>query len=427
MTPEQVAVHLQLITADELATQDGHLTPQQLNELSSILAQQYNTAPPPQPLPTAAEHATDLQRILEELSSLRQSNAALQARVDSLPTPTPSHSSDGNNTLDWSEGLREIKEAITSSTAAPAPSLGRIKVKEPDTYDGSRSDKSDVYIFVSQIKNYVLDTKGWVDDAHKVRVCAGYLRGKPYKWISSYLSLPEEERKKTDYAFLTDFEKFSDLLITTWGDPDRQAADDRRLRQLRQTGSAAVYASEFRRLSLALGWGDVALRSQFYEGLKEELKDELSRLDPIKELTALINRVIQIDNRLFQRRLQRSGKTGYSSYAPAPAYSSASEVRPEDRMQIDANHKPSPSPRRGPLTAAEKEHRRKNNLCGYCGAAGHYAGPDCPSLAKRDAVRNSTARPLRTAATFQIVSPHDNTSIDLEESGNEQRPTEKDA
>ncbi|GAA5956498.1 hypothetical protein JCM10213_003325 [Rhodosporidiobolus nylandii] len=425
MTPEETAVHLRLITNEELAAQIGQLTPAQHIELSAHLAQQY-VPPTQQPPPEAAHDASlDLHRILSELAALRNANLALQARVDALPTTPVSH-----GTQDWADGFRELKEALSTSHSShptDSSSLGRIKVKEPDTFDGSRSEKSDIYVFVSQIKNYVLDTKGWADDAHRVRICAGYLRGKPYKWISSYLSLPDSERTSGDYPFLFNFETFCDLLITTWGDPDRQAADDRRLRQLRQTGSAAVYASEFRRLSLSLGWGDVALRSQFYEGLKEDLKDELSRLDPIKELTALISRVIQIDNRLFQRRLQKSGKTGYaSSYAAQPSYPSfATDIRPEDRMQVDATRK-APAGRRGPLTPAEKERRRQNNLCTYCAGAGHYAGPDCPKLKKRDAVRASAARPLRTAAaTFQIVSPHNATIIDAEDSGNEQRPTEE--
>jgi hypothetical protein len=84
-----------------------------------------------------------------------------------------------------------------------ATATSRINVKEPDSFDDVRSgDKGDIQIFVSQCKNYVLNTFGWQNEAQKVCVCAGYLKAKPYKWISSYLSLPPKEPQ--EHARLTE-------------------------------------------------------------------------------------------------------------------------------------------------------------------------------------------------------------------------------
>ena len=45
-----------------------------------------------------------------------------------------------------------------------------------------------------------------------------------------------------------------------------------------------------------------------------------------------------------------------------------------------------PTGRRGPLTAEEKDRRRINNLCMYCGLAGHFVG-ECPGRLRGRALR----------------------------------------
>ena len=57
--------------------------------------------------------------------------------------------------------------------------------------------------------------------------------------------------------------------------------------------------------------------------------------------------------------------------APAPVASSSGVVP----MEIDAM-------RRGPLTAEEKDRRRKNGLCFYCGQGKHLAR-DCPNMSEQ--------------------------------------------
>ena len=45
----------------------------------------------------------------------------------------------------------------------------------------------------------------------------------------------------------------------------------------------------------------------------------------------------------------------------------------------------------GPITAEEKELRRANGLCLYCGGAGHVIG-DCPKRKVAEAKREQFAR-----------------------------------
>ncbi|GAA5878748.1 hypothetical protein JCM1840_006045 [Sporobolomyces johnsonii] len=362
-------------------------------------------------------------------ASLASDNASLRDRIAHQPSTSPTNSASPFPTtlpqeINWKELFAAVKEEFHGP---PPPASGsKIKVKEPTPFDGACSSKTDVNIFAAQITNYVAETAGWRDDAHKVRVCASYLSGPAYNWISSYLVLTTEEKDKPEYDWLRNFELFKNKLVSTFGDPDKEAADARRLTSLRQTGAASLYAAEFRRLALNLGWNTKPLKYHFIEGLKDHLQDELARLDPIDDFDALVDRVVLLDNRAYQRRLRKAGRSVFS-FGPALRTTSAPEIAADDRMQIDANRK-APIPRRGPLTQSEKDYRLKNNLCSYCGGAGHFAD-GCPALASRDKNRAPRNRPLRTAAvTFQILSPHegDNATIinDKGEAGNGPRPVE---
>jgi hypothetical protein len=137
-----------------------------------------------------------------------------------------------------------------------------------------------------------------------------------------------------------------------------------KLTNLRQQGSAAVFAAEFRRLSFALDWDDKALAFLFYKGLKENVKDELSRIPRIDALDELVEMAITVDNRAHVRGRERDSKdrtsggqfckTNYSApSAPCSNYSTASAapkvddggVRP---MEIDTSRS------RGPLSDDQK-------------------------------------------------------------------------
>ena len=68
----------------------------------------------------------------------------------------------------------------------------------------------------------------------------------------------------------------------------------------------ASYITNFRRFSALLEWNDKALAAQFYKGLCEPIKDELARAGHPEEL---ITRATEIDNRLYERRLEHNETT----------------------------------------------------------------------------------------------------------------------
>ncbi|GAA6005336.1 hypothetical protein JCM11491_002662 [Sporobolomyces phaffii] len=327
-----------------------------------------------------------------ELSALRNLSPA-------HPTPvTP---------VDWAAVARTFAAAIPSPSSDTPIAPSNIRVKEPETFDGSRS--KDVRTFIAQIDSYVRDTPEWTDEHHKVRVCSSFLRGQAHRFVSSHLALSEHELEKPEHAWLRDFDAYKAKLLTTFSDPDQAASDARKLVRLRQTGAAWIYVAQFRRLSHSLNWGSNALKFYFIEGLSEEIKDELARLDKVEDFEKLVDRVVTLDNRAFYRRLERNGNAR-ASLTPhrAPAsLPSALPVAAEDRMQIDASRKVASnaagSRARGPLTPSEKRYRKVNNLCGYCGSKGHCANDnDCPALK----AKNARSLPARRIVTVTIPSAH---------------------
>ena len=136
-------------------------------------------------------------------------------------------------------------------------------------------------------------------------------------------------------------------------------------------------ASDFRLLASDIPWDEEALMDQFRYGLRNDVKDLLLTFhEDLKSLTEAISRAVRCDNRLFERRSERQQMTRFRSeqtYASVVASPHSSPMQTPNPipfggptpMEIDAAR------RRGPLSGAEKQRRRTNQLCLYCGGLGH--------------------------------------------------------
>ena len=77
--------------------------------------------------------------------------------------------------------------------------------------------------------------------------------------------------------------------------------------------SVAEFSVEFRTYAARSGWNDKALRGLFLSGLSESIKDELATREEADTLDELISFSIRLDNRLRERRRERT----VSSVPPA--------------------------------------------------------------------------------------------------------------
>ncbi|KAJ1330714.1 hypothetical protein BSLG_009166 [Batrachochytrium salamandrivorans] len=147
-------------------------------------------------------------------------------------------------------------------------------------------------------------------------------------------------------------------------------------------------------LTADLDWNDSALRAQFYFGLSYEIKDALVHFDTPSTLSLAIQQAIKVDNRLYERRLERTEVRGVTPYSSPNRFFPPTRPQPPTPRTSNTSwnqtlrRPPPPSPmvvppprssndmdidfaRRGPLTSEERQQRMNRGLCLVCDAA-HY-------------------------------------------------------
>ncbi|KAI2661215.1 Transposon Tf2-9 polyprotein [Labeo rohita] len=175
------------------------------------------------------------------------------------------------------------------------------------------------------------------------------------------------------------------------------------LRQGRRT--AAEYALDFRTLAAQSGWNDGPLKLHYRKGLQQDLQVELACRDENLSLSQYIELSIRVDNVMRARKPSRA----FTAFPPSPSIPMAS---PEP-MQLGVTK----------LSAEERERRLRNNLCLYCGQAGHIRST-CPTRPPRPPASVSSTRlhlnrcEIPVTLCFEDLSVHTTALIDSGAAGN---------
>src|SRR5215469_2216095 len=284
----------------------------------------------------------------------------------------------------WGARIRDIDTYKSLHTKGFSPA-------NPECYDGRST--SQLRNFLTQIRVvFAAQPAKFTNDQSKVLYAASYLRGAAFTWVQPYIDMTDPP------AWMTDFSLFAAEINSVFGDPDMAANNFRRLKALKQTGSVATYTAEFRRLASQLSWSDQALVQQYFDGLKDALQDMLVAANYPEELEQLIRMSVRMDNLQHQRRMQRGQETKPAIPAPRKKQLPYVAARPQPVQHARPAHVAAPPPVEpfGPrpmeldairprfqrLTEEQREHRRKNGLCMYCGEASHFA-LECPTRPPR--------------------------------------------
>ena len=154
----------------------------------------------------------------------------------------------------------------------------------------------------------------------KILYAALYLRGEAAEWFAGYLEdyldnmeTPSDQGDDTKKVFGS-FDSFKDAITKIYGDPDQYKKAIVGIQRLTQTGSVQEYTSRFYALSNKTEWDDDALAAVYYKGLKDPIKDELSRKDIPKDMDKIVERAVRIDNRLQEQKAER--KNGNFNWLP---------------------------------------------------------------------------------------------------------------
>lgn len=217
-----------------------------------------------------------------------------------------------------------------------------------------------------------------------------YLKdGSPTSWFKTVrVSAPH---------LLHDFSGLIDHFCAHFGDSDIVKSSQAKLDALKQTGSCAMYASKSREYHVHLQMTEETKITTFYKGLKSGVKDLLVGKTEPPTFNSYVQLCIELDNAYHRRENERRGETKSShhssyprpnaprpSYAPTPALpttTTSSDVVP---MEIDAI-------KRGPISQEEKDRRRKEGLCFYCGK-GKHAVDNCPNMSEKAKAARAKAK-----------------------------------
>jgi Ty3 transposon capsid-like protein len=281
-----------------------------------------------------------------------------------------------------------------------------LHVPDPKRFDGKR-DKLRPFLTAVRIVIRVR-RNAFQDNQAKILYVGTLLEDSAFRWFENIL---REMDSPCPPAYCLTFESFCRELERTFGDPDERRSAVTKLERLRQRGPAHEYKADFLALAPITGWDDHALCDAFYKGLKPEVKDELALLDSPDSLEQLMRRTISIDNRRLARAQERQAEAPGS---PFRTRRDVSDTVPRQATGPRASAPTSSAPKVMPRTAPsrsrkiapeERQRRLDNDLCVYCGGAGHYAAK-CPSLNEKN---RSTSGPatshssgtIKARATFE--------------------------
>ena len=133
-----------------------------------------------------------------------------------------------------------------------------------------------------------------------------YIKGRALSQMQLYVEdylLDIEKRgiKNETRALFTSQAEFKKEIGYIFREVDAQNQIEKAITRLKQTSLVSAYIAKFKQLQVQINQDDVALRTVFEAGLKENVKDGLIYYNKLNTLYTLIELAIRINNRLQER------------------------------------------------------------------------------------------------------------------------------
>lgn len=290
----------------------------------------------------------------EMLLQIGNALAQLTPLPSSPPHVHPSAPPGPASGSDPSSAPAPVPAPVPPATLPTTPHEPRLPA--PPRYDGKHGECRE---FLTQCQlTFELQPATYTSDRSKIAYVVTLLADKARAWATSIWQRQGPE--------CSDFKKFMEEMLRVFDQSDISQDAAKKLMSIRQgKGSVADYAISFRTLAAVSGWNDTALVSAFHHGLSDPIKDGLASIGCPTVLETLISHAIRLDNRIRER--SRDPSFPYLTASSWSSPNSASDC-PEP-MQIGRTR----------LTAAERERRRRDKCCLYCGKPDHFRAA-CPEL-----------------------------------------------
>ena len=262
--------------------------------------------------------------------------------------------------------------AAGAAPAAPQAPEDRGQ-KFPDSPDFSGPDRTQMRGWIAQLQMVIRHKPAsFPDEQSKVRYAFNRLRGVALGQI-----LPHVREDGT--IGLEDLPALIQLLEAAFGDPDRVATAERKMREIKQKHHEfPQYYAEFQVIAADLDWNPSALRNTLKMGLSEEMKDSFTYSNMPEELPAFVAVCQKRDNQIRQRRAEKAAQhkgrgIGFASPWPPPG-PKAPETAPA--RTIAGYTGPAPmdhSAGKRSISAEERAERFADGRCIYCWGFNHRA------------------------------------------------------
>lgn len=118
--------------------------------------------------------------------------------------------------------------------------------------------------------------------------------------MRGYVENKSDRQEDNTKEIFESFKNFEKAIKDVFGTVYEERATEQRLQELRR-GSASDYSARFRQITSKLEWEDEPLMAAFYQGLKDEGKDELYKEVRPDDLATYIAKAVRIDDRQYER------------------------------------------------------------------------------------------------------------------------------
>lgn len=294
--------------------------------------------------------------------------AFAQAINTNTSDPAPAPENDNDAVQRRLAQLENFAHQQSIQQASTPRSYKEPKINSPAPFKGNKSESEEFILKCQSV--FDICHRTYPDDRTQLAFVFNLLQGDAYQWIKPALLSAIKP------AYVLTWKDFQLEFLKNFSDSDVKETSRQKLKALKQSGPATSYATDFKKYSMYLSWGDEALRQAFFDGLKLDVQDRLLSPHRFATLQDLVDSAIEWDNLLFQRRRAHNSSsrtsrlnTDQQSSTRPSSFTSSKTVQTSTNgpwpMEVDAAQ-----PRK-PLTQAEKDYRKKNDLCMYCGKPGH--------------------------------------------------------
>jgi hypothetical protein len=176
----------------------------------------------------------------------------------------------------------------------------QIKLKEPGPFTGKPGTLKP---FLTELQiHHRLRSNEFPTDTDKVLHAATCCKEAPQQWLEPKIRnyfIDPTAMSDSEREIIENFQKFEEALKSIYGHVNEEQEAIQKIQNLKQQGSASAYGSLFVQISSILDWDPQPLMEYFYQGLKDEVKDELCKTDRPDTLAKFIEKATKIDERLY--------------------------------------------------------------------------------------------------------------------------------